>query len=104
MTTRMRIRTNLLIFSTLIAFVGFSLSSSTARAQLQPAATSSAEAPAIPQTQIPADITAAINSPERPAADKVLDAGRKPDQILAFYGIKPGMKVADIFAGWRLHD
>ncbi|MGH7924606.1 MAG: class I SAM-dependent methyltransferase, partial [Candidatus Binatus sp.] len=24
---------------------------------------------------------------------------RRPDQIMAFYGIKPGMKVADIFAG-----
>jgi predicted methyltransferase len=99
MTTGMRIRTNLLICSTLIAFVGFGLIASAARAQLQPIATSTAEAPPIPQTQIPADITDAINSPERPAADKALDAGRKPDQILAFYGIKPGMKVADIFAG-----
>ena len=44
-------------------------------------------------------ITDAINSPDRPAADKALDAGRRPDQIMAFYGIKPGMKIADIFAG-----
>jgi len=95
----MRIGTNLLIFSTLIAFVGFVWISSAARAQVQPVATGSAESPPIPQTQIPADITSAINSPERPAADKALDPGRKPDQILAFYGIKPGMKVADIFAG-----
>jgi predicted methyltransferase len=68
-------------------------------AQVQPAATSTSEAAPIPQGQVPADISAAINSPERPAADKALDAGRRPDQILAFYGIKPGMKVADIFAG-----
>ena len=52
-----------------------------------------------PASQVPKDITDAINSPERPAADKALDAGRRPDQIMAFYGIKPGMKVADIFAG-----
>ena len=45
----------------------------------------------VPATQIPQSITDAINSPDRPAADKALDAGRKPDQIMAFYGIKPGM-------------
>jgi predicted methyltransferase len=88
-----------LIFSTMVAFVGFALILSPARAQIQPVATGTTEAPPIPSAQIPEDITAAINSPERPAADKALDAGRKPDQILAFYGIKPGMKVADIFAG-----
>ncbi len=57
------------------------------------------ESAPIPAAQIPKPITDAINSPDRPAADKALDAGRKPDQILTFYGIKPGMKVADIFAG-----
>ena len=95
----MRIGMRQTVFSALVAFVGFVLITSPARAQVQPVATSTSEAPPIPATQIPADITAAINSPERPAADKALDAGRKPDQIMAFYGIKPGMKVADIFAG-----
>ena len=66
---------------------------------MQPAATSTAESAPIPASQIPKDITDAINSPDRPAADKALDQGRRPDQIMAFYGIKPGMKVADIFAG-----
>jgi predicted methyltransferase len=99
MTIRMRIGTWRLILLTMLTFVGFLWTTSPAHAQMQPVATSTAEAPPIPQTQIPADITAAINSPERPAADKALDAGRKPDQIMAFYGIKPGMKVADIFAG-----
>jgi predicted methyltransferase len=87
------------VLSTIFAFAGFALISLPARAQIQPAATSTTEAAPIPEAQIPADITSAINSPERPAADKALDAGRRPDQILAFYGIKPGMKVADIFAG-----
>jgi predicted methyltransferase len=95
----MRIGMRQMVFSALVAFVGFVLITSPARAQMQPVATSTSEAAPIPATQIPADITAAINSPERPAADKALDAGRKPDQIMAFYGIKPGMKVADIFAG-----
>src|SRR5579863_7676849 len=57
------------------------------------------ESAPVPASQIPQSITDAINAPDRPAADKALDAGRKPDQIMAFYGIKPGMKVADIFAG-----
>lgn len=69
------------------------------RAQIQPVATSTAETAPIPADQIPKEVTDAINSPDRPAADKALDAGRRPDQIMAFYGIKPGMKIADIFAG-----
>lgn len=88
-----------LLFTTLIAFAGFALISSAARAQIQPAATSTAESAPIPASQIPKEVTDAINSPDRPAADKALDKGRRPDQIMAFYGIKPGMKVADIFAG-----
>ncbi len=88
-----------IFFSILIAFIGFAWISSPARAQIQPVATSTTESAPMPAAQIPADITAAINSPERPAADKALDAGRRPDQILAFYDIKPGMKIADIFAG-----
>jgi len=99
MTTGMSIRTCGLFFSTLIAAVGVAWMESPAHAQIQPVATSTAETAPIPVSQIPKEITDAINSPERPAADKALDAGRRPDQIMAFYGIKPGMKIADIFAG-----
>ncbi|MGH7905420.1 MAG: class I SAM-dependent methyltransferase [Candidatus Binataceae bacterium] len=53
----------------------------------------------IPQSNIPPYIIGAVNSPKRPAADKALDSGRKPAQMMAFFGIKPGMKVADIWAG-----
>ncbi|MGB9381072.1 class I SAM-dependent methyltransferase, partial [Candidatus Binatus sp.] len=92
-------RTHRLILSTMFAFAGLAWISAPARAQMQPVATSTAESAPIPASQIPKDITDAINSPDRPAADKALDKGRRPDQIMAFYGIKPGMKVADIFAG-----
>src|ERR1700732_2672808 len=44
-------------------------------------------------------ITSAVNSPDRPAADKQLDAGRHPDQILAVFGMGPGMHVAGPWAG-----
>lgn len=53
----------------------------------------------IPEAKIPAYIKAAVNAPDRSADDKALDAGRKPEQMLAFFGIKPGMQVADIWAG-----
>jgi predicted methyltransferase len=53
----------------------------------------------IPAARIPRAIRKAVNSPDRPAADKQLDAGRHPEQLLAFFGIAPGMKVADLWAG-----
>ena len=57
------------------------------------------QAHAIAQSQIPSYIADAVNSPARPDSDRKLDASRKPDQVLAFFGIKPGMKVADLWAG-----
>ena len=99
MTTRMRIRRRWLVLSTLVAFAGFLWTLSPAGAQMQPVATSTAESAPIPASQIPKEVTDAINAPDRPVQDKALDAGRRPDQIMAFYEIKPGMKIADIFAG-----
>jgi predicted methyltransferase len=95
----MNLRARIGIFSTMIALAGFVRGAAPAFAQIQPAATGTAETAPVPAAEIPKEITDAINSPDRPAADKALDAGRRPDQILAFYGIKPGMKIADIFAG-----
>jgi len=95
----MNLKARIGIFSSMIALAGFAWGAAPVGAQIQPAATSTAETAPLPAAEIPADINAAINSPDRPAADKALDAGRRPDQILAFYGIKPGMKIADIFAG-----
>jgi predicted methyltransferase len=53
---------------------------------------------ALPESALPANIVAAVNSPDRPAADKERDAMRRPAQVMAFFGIKPGMKVADLSA------
>jgi predicted methyltransferase len=58
-----------------------------------------AESPAIGAADVPQCVSDSISASGRPAADKELDAGRRPDQMMAFFGIKPGMKVADIFAG-----
>jgi len=48
---------------------------------------------------LPSYIVAAVNAPDRSQADRVLDAGRKPDVMLTVFGIAPGMKVAEIGAG-----
>lgn len=46
----------------------------------------------------PQDYTFALGNPERPQSEKELDAARKPAEVLAFYGVKRGDKVADIWA------
>jgi predicted methyltransferase len=42
---------------------------------------------------------AIVGSPDRTADDRALDAGRHPDQLLAFIGTRPGMRVAEIGSG-----
>lgn len=44
-------------------------------------------------------IEQAIQNPARPEADMARDEARKPAQVLAFYGIEPGMKVLEVGAG-----
>jgi len=45
------------------------------------------------------DYTAIVASPDRPANEREIDAARKPAEVLAFYGVKRGDKVADLWAG-----
>lgn len=49
--------------------------------------------------QVPANITAALADPARPAADTARDAARHPGEIVALTGIKPGGKVVDFIIG-----
>jgi predicted methyltransferase len=58
--------------------------------------TSTAPAPA---SDIPPAIQAAVSASDRSTDDRALDAGRHPDRILAFFGIAPGMRVAELGAG-----
>ena len=55
------------------------------------------QASAAPATS--AVISAAIDDPARPAADREQDANRKPLQVLEFTGVKPGDRVADFIPG-----
>jgi predicted methyltransferase len=41
----------------------------------------------------------AVASPGRTDADRLRDAGRKPGEVLKFFGIAPGMTVLDMFSG-----
>jgi predicted methyltransferase len=47
----------------------------------------------------PANITQALADKARPAADSARDAARKPGELLAWAGVKPGDKVADLIMG-----
>src|SRR3982074_2833502 len=42
---------------------------------------------------------AVVSAADRSPEDRALDAGRKPAQLLAFLGVRPGWVVADLGAG-----
>ncbi len=48
---------------------------------------------------VPDYVRAAVDATDRSADDRALDAGRHPAEMLAFFGIKPGMRVAELGAG-----
>jgi predicted methyltransferase len=50
-------------------------------------------------TEVSEAVASAISNPQRPAEDIVNDANRKPEQVLSFFNIKPGMTVLDLFSG-----
>jgi predicted methyltransferase len=67
-----------------------------------PAAPTAAPAPPRPRAeplQVPADIEKIIAAADRDAHDRDLDSGRHPGELLAFLGIAPGMRVAELGAG-----
>ena len=63
------------------------------------AAPSGAEAPVSEPAAADSAIRAAVDAPDRSPEDRALDAGRKPAELLSFFGIQPGMRVAEIAAG-----
>lgn len=64
------------------------------------AAASPPDAPVAPAPVAVSDaIRAIVDAPDRSEDDRKLDAGRHPGELLTFFGIAPGMKVAEIAAG-----
>jgi predicted methyltransferase len=69
-----------------------------------PSPTSSATASAAPTgsaggPNIQDPVQAAVDAADRSADDRAIDAGRHPVETLKFFGIAPGMKVAELAAG-----
>jgi predicted methyltransferase len=59
-----------------------------------------APAPASSGAALPSSPAAAVvDAPDRSEDDRALDAGRHPRETLAFFGVVPGMKVAELGAG-----
>jgi predicted methyltransferase len=52
-----------------------------------------------PSEVIPEAVSAAVEAPDRSPEDRALDAGREPARLLTFFGIRPGMRVAELGAG-----
>jgi predicted methyltransferase len=55
--------------------------------------------PAAAADAIPAAVRAAVADAGRPPQDLARDAKRKPDQVIAFTGAKPGDKIAELLPG-----
>ena len=49
--------------------------------------------------EIPANIKAGVDNPNRTEANRERDADRKPAEVLAFFGIEKGMTVVDLASG-----
>jgi predicted methyltransferase len=58
-----------------------------------------ANAPSGPAPLGREQIAAVVANPERSAADRTNDQRRKPDQMLAFVGVRPGITALDIATG-----
>jgi predicted methyltransferase len=74
----------------------------------QPAAPStppatSASAAALPakpaSSEVRAPAQTVVAAADRSEADRALDAGRKPTELLSFFNVSPGMRVLDLAAG-----
>jgi predicted methyltransferase len=52
-----------------------------------------------PAWEVTPEIRAVVASPDRSDADRNTDLRRKPELLLAFAGVKPGMKVLEVGAG-----
>jgi predicted methyltransferase len=48
---------------------------------------------------VPKYLQAAIDNPSRPDADRARDVNRKPAQVIAFAGIKPGDQIGELMPG-----
>jgi len=55
--------------------------------------------PPAARVPVPAAVQALVDAPDRDEEDRKLDAGRHPGELLAFLGLKPGGRVAELGSG-----
>jgi predicted methyltransferase len=48
---------------------------------------------------VPTEVTAIVDAADRTDADRQLDPGRHPGELVTFLGLTPGMRVAELVAG-----
>jgi predicted methyltransferase len=53
----------------------------------------------VPPTPARTHLHSVVTAQDRSGDDRALDAGRRPEALLAFFGIEEGMRVAELFAG-----
>jgi predicted methyltransferase len=87
------IRRNLLALSVFVVLAACSGSQASAPDPVDPTT------PVVDPGAKPDPIAAAVANTERPEEDRVRDPDRRPGDVLAFFGIAPGMKVVDLAAG-----
>src|SRR5689334_2633673 len=58
-----------------------------------------APAPAPAEPAVSPAVQAAVDAADRSPDDRKLDAGRHPAEVLSFFRIAPGQRVAELFAG-----
>jgi predicted methyltransferase len=64
-----------------------------------PAATEPPPVPYARQRARIADLEAVVATPDRSAEDRALDGGRRPVEMLQYFEVRPGMRVAELGAG-----
>jgi predicted methyltransferase len=89
---RNRIVLGVLLLAAIACGGGSNPPSTASNASAQPTAATSTTSKASPEAQ------AVVNAADRDPGDKELDAGRRPAEMLTFYGVKPGMKLLEIAA------
>ena len=83
----------------LIWLAGCSPAATPPPANVAPTTPSATPTPTTGTLKVPDYVRAALDAADRSPEDRALDAGRKPDLTLAFFGVQPGMRVAELGAG-----
>lgn len=76
-----------------------SASSETGAPAQAPAPAHTSAPGAVAHVDVPPALTAVVTASDRSGPDQKLDAGRHPAELLAFFGLAPGMHVGEIAAG-----